>query len=105
MNRHTHAQAYRTLKTIEEGVRPLAIADVLLHGSAIRTIDAALDDAKALLPDDTVVGTVRDLVTPEDAAEGRLEVWASDALILLAAVIGRLGPAPATVNSAAGRHI
>ena len=68
-----HHTTYRTLKGLQEELRPLAKSDVQLGDAAIRALDESLADARAVIGDeDSVASRVMDLVSPEAAAAGDL---------------------------------
>lgn len=81
-------------------MRLLAKSDVQLGDAAIRALDESLADVRAVIGDeDPVASRILDLVSPEAAAAGDLRAWATDALILVATVLGRLGRPPSHVSS------
>ena len=86
-----HEAAYVTLRDLRDELRRLVEKDLELSDSAVRAIDAALDEARRVKPDDDVIGAVMDLVSPEAAMEGEARVWAADALVIVTTALARLG--------------
>ena len=89
-----HRSTYRGLKALVATLRRLTHndADEIVTGIALPVLDAALAQAKALLPGDPVAQAAADAISPETAASGD-PVRAADALVVAEQLLARL-PVP-----------
>jgi hypothetical protein len=64
-----------------------------VQGLALPVLDAVIEAARTVLPNDSVVEAVRDIISPEQIASGE-PVRAADALIVAKQLDAAIGPAP-----------